>query len=58
MGVEVADQQLGDEVAVAGHGPRQHADVGGQGGGVGQVAVVAEGEGHRLAQFPPGVDVR
>ena len=58
MGVEVADQQLGDQVAVAGDGPGQHAHLGGQGVGVGQVAVVAEGERHRSGAVGPGEEVR
>ena len=36
--------QLGDEVGVAGDGARQHPRLGGQRLGVGEVAVVAEGE--------------
>ena len=41
---DLAGEQLGDEVAVAPDRPRQHARRVGQRRGVGQVAVVAEGE--------------
>ena len=56
--VQVADEQFGDQVAVAGDRAGEHADVGGQGLGVGQVAVVAEGEDHGGARSRPGEEVR
>ena len=44
LGREARGEQLGHEVAVGGHHPGQHAGLLGQLGGVGEVAVVAEGE--------------
>ena len=44
VGREGLAEELGHQVAVGGHQAGQHAGLLGQGGGVGQVAVVAEGE--------------
>ncbi len=43
---DLARDQLGDQVAVAADGAGQHPGLVGQRGGVGEVAVVAEGEVH------------
>ena len=43
-GRELEGQELGHEIAVGGDEARQHAGLLGQSGGVGEVAVVAEGE--------------